>query len=326
MKLIITIDTEEDNWARYSATDNPVTNIERIPALQRLFDKYGVRPTYLVTYPVATNPRSVEILKKILEDGKCEIGTHCHPWNTPPFNEKAAITERDTMLCNLPEKVVYQKLTVLHKTICENFGIIPVSFRAGRWGFGPAVARSLCLLGYRVDTSVTPYTSWRAYQGPDFSEFTPDLFRFGAGGLDDRDADGPLLEVPASIGIIQANFKRSAALLNLIDNNLARKLRLTGLLYRLKLLNKAWLCPELFEAESMVKLVRHMDASNHPCLNMSFHSTSLHGGLTDFVRKGGEKDFLHRIGRVLEYCNDLGYECMTLLEFEKEHAVNTPIQ
>ena len=30
MKLIVTIDTEEDNWAHYSATNNPVSNIERI--------------------------------------------------------------------------------------------------------------------------------------------------------------------------------------------------------------------------------------------------------------------------------------------------------
>lgn len=83
MKLIITIDTEEDNWSRYSATDNPVENIERIVPLQQLFDEFGVRPTYLVDYPVATNPKSVSVFKRILEEGKYEIGMHCHPWNTP---------------------------------------------------------------------------------------------------------------------------------------------------------------------------------------------------------------------------------------------------
>ena len=317
MKLLVTIDTEEDNWARYSATDNPVTNIQRIPDLQTLFDEFGVRPTYLVSYPVATNLQSVDILKKILKQGKCEIGMHCHSWNTPPFDAKAAITERDTMLCNLPEAVVHEKMAVLHEAIINNFGIVPVSFRAGRWGFGPAVARSLCKLGYRVDTSVTPYTSWEGYQGPSFTRYDNELFRFGPGGLDDRGPAGPVLEVPATVGFLQANFKRSAALMNLIDNSLARKLRLTGLLYRLKLLNKVWLCPELSYAESMTKLIRRLVANNHHCLNMSFHSTSLHGGLTDFVREGGEKDFLRRIGRVLDFCRDLGCECMTLSEFEK---------
>ena len=67
MFLVITIDAEEDNWSRYSATDNPVSNIERLIPLQQLFDEFGIRPTYLVSYPVATNPRSVEILKTILK-------------------------------------------------------------------------------------------------------------------------------------------------------------------------------------------------------------------------------------------------------------------
>lgn len=319
MKLIITIDTEEDNWNRYSATDNPVTNIERIPALQRLFDEYGVRPTYLVTYPVATNPRSLEILKRILDEGKCEIGMHCHPWNTPPFDEKAVIRPQDTMLCNLPEAVVHEKMTVLHEAIRKNFGIVPVSFRAGRWGFGPAVARSLCLLKYRVDTSVTPYISWVAYQGPDFSEFTPDLFRFGAGGLDDRDADGPLLEVPTSIGFLQKNFSRSSTVMNLIDNGLVRKLHLTGLFHRLNILNKVWLSPEMSNTDFMISLVDRMQENHYPCLNMTFHSTSLIGGLTGFVREGGGKTFLKKIDKVLAYCREFGCESLTLSRFRNAY-------
>ena len=65
-KLVVTIDTEEDSWNPYSAEENTVKNVERIIPLQKLFDEYGVTPTYMVTYPVATNPRSVAILKRIL--------------------------------------------------------------------------------------------------------------------------------------------------------------------------------------------------------------------------------------------------------------------
>ena len=176
MKLIVTIDTEEDNWSRYSATDNPVKNIERLPHLQSLFDIFGVKPTYLVSYPVATSPRSVDILRGFLDEGKCEIGMHCHPWNTPPFEEE--INNYNTMLCNLPEELQYKKMENLHKMILRNFGIVPVSFRAGRWGFNQGVARALCRLGYRVDTSVTPFENWVIYQGPDFSGFDPFPFRF----------------------------------------------------------------------------------------------------------------------------------------------------
>ena len=38
MKLIVTIDTEEDNWTAYSATDNPVENIGKNMPLQELFN------------------------------------------------------------------------------------------------------------------------------------------------------------------------------------------------------------------------------------------------------------------------------------------------
>jgi len=99
MHLVVTIDTEEDNWGQYSADSFSIENIKKIPALQEMFDEFSVVPTYLVTYPVATNRESVEILKDILQRGKCEIGMHCHPWSTPPFDEER--NSFNSMLCNL---------------------------------------------------------------------------------------------------------------------------------------------------------------------------------------------------------------------------------
>ena len=45
------------------STDFTLNNIRRIPRLQDLFDKYGMLPTYLVTYPVASDEESVKILR-----------------------------------------------------------------------------------------------------------------------------------------------------------------------------------------------------------------------------------------------------------------------
>ncbi|TAK08329.1 MAG: WalW protein, partial [Candidatus Manganitrophaceae bacterium] len=67
MKLIITIDTEEDNWGSYRSTGMTLENIKRIPVLQQLFDAYQVKPTYLITHTVATDEASVAILKPILD-------------------------------------------------------------------------------------------------------------------------------------------------------------------------------------------------------------------------------------------------------------------
>ena len=82
--LCISIDVESDmpNWVVEPETT--LENVRGIPRLQELFDEYGVRPTYLVTYPVADDPECVEIFRRIHEAGRCEIGMHCHPWTTPP--------------------------------------------------------------------------------------------------------------------------------------------------------------------------------------------------------------------------------------------------
>ena len=318
MKLIITIDTEEDNWDRYSATDNPVSNIDRIPALQSLFDEFGVRPTYLVTYPVAANPRSVEILKRILDEGKCEIGTHCHPWNTPPFDEKCAITEWDTMLCNLPEEIVHQKLTVLHDTICKNFEIVPVSFRSGRFGFSPAVADSLCRLGYLADTSVTPFINWQSSHGPDYFNFGPEPFRFGPAGLSRNNKKGPLLEVPVTIGFHQTNFHLCRFLIRATGHRLSARINLRGILFCLRLLNQFWLSPEVADADAMIRLARRMEKNKYPALNLTFHSTSLKNGLSPFVKShADENQFFDKIRSFLDHARNAGWESVTLAEFEK---------
>lgn len=318
MKLIVTIDTEEDNWARYSATDNPVTNIERIPALQSLFDEYGVRPTYLVSYPVATNPRSVEILRSILEQGKCEIGMHCHPWNTPPLEEKAAIRGRDTMLCNLPDNLIREKIAFLHYTISENFGITPVSFRAGRWGFSATAADALCDLGYKVESSVTPFVSWLGYQGPDYSDFGPDWFRFGSKGLEVQNNTDPLLEVPVSIGFLQPGQEGCRHLAKALKNSLARRLHIGGVLERMKLLNLVWLSPEMSSVQEMTALAGRMRKNGCAFLNLTFHSTSLKAGLSPFVQSAADGDlFWKKLSYFFSAAREAGWKSLTLTELEK---------
>ena len=70
MYLVITIDTEEDNWGNFSPNGYSLENINKIPALQELFDEFNVKPTYLLTYPVATDKTAVSIFKKILKTGQ----------------------------------------------------------------------------------------------------------------------------------------------------------------------------------------------------------------------------------------------------------------
>jgi len=311
MKLIITIDTEEDNWDLYSATDNPVSNIDKIIPLQILFDKYGIRPTYLITYPVATNPASREILKRILGENKCEIGMHCHPWNTPPFKEE--INAVNSMLCNLPEQLIIDKLRTLSQVIEQNFGVTPRSFRAGRWGFSPVVAKALYQVGCHVDSSVSPFVNWREYHGPDYSTFQLYPYRFDPGDIKTPNDQGVLMEVPATVGFLQNNFERCQLLTKKLEGKVGKNLYLKGLLHKLKLLNKVWLSPELSSASDMIRLARRIRGMNYPFLNMSFHSTTLRAGLSPFVKdKADEEKFIRKIDDFLSFTTEAGFQSVTL--------------
>jgi len=303
MYLIVTIDTEEDNWSHYSPTGHTVRNIERIPYLQDLFDERDIKPTYLITYPVATNEKSVCVLKKILDEGKCEIGSHCHPWNTPPFEEEN--TERNSMLCNLPADLQYRKMKTLHKGIIENLGIWPVSFRAGRWGFNQEVARNLNKLRYQVDTSITPFWDWTAEHGPDFSENYPVPYRFSCDNGTEESRHGTMVEVPVTIGFAQENFSICNRMLKSLSRNHVRKMKLIGIMYHLHLLNRIWLSPEFSTSKEMIKLARKMAKRNCQVLNMTFHSPSLIAGLGPFVKtEEDERQFLKHIKNFLVFAHD----------------------
>ena len=311
MKLIVTIDTEEDSWATYSPTVNPVKNIERLVPLQQLFDRYEVRPTYLVTYPVVTKPESMAILKRILDQGKCEIGMHCHPWNTPPFDEE--INDFNSLLCNLPEPLVRSKLENLHNAIVHAFGITPVSFRAGRWGFSPAVARTLAELGYLVDSSVSPFVDWSEYFGPDYSNFPLHPYRFDPDEIKIPNERGSLMEIPATVGFLQNDFKGCQRLARALENGVLQKLRLKGLLSKLGVLNKAWLSPELNSSDDMIRLAKRLRGMQYPCLNMSFHSTSLLAGMSPFVQdRADEEKFIEKIEKFLIFSVEAGFQPVTL--------------
>lgn len=312
MKLIITIDTEEDNWSDYSRNANKTENIKRIPELQGIFDDFNVKPTYLINYPVATDDYAKQVLSGILKEGRCEIGTHCHPWNTPPFEEE--INRTNTMLCNLPAGLQYKKLNTLHRTIKNNFDIEPMVFRAGRWGFSLEVARNIYKLGYRIDTSVTPYTDWSDYDGPDFSDIPANSYRINMDGIAGGPKDGYLLEVPATVGFLQRNFALSNRIHRALSARPINKARLVGIFFRLRILNKVWLSPEMSDGRDMIRLTERF-MEDYDLINMTFHSPSLQRGLTSFVQtREDEKTFSQRIRDFLKYTCDAGIESIRLSE------------
>jgi hypothetical protein len=77
--LLVAIDTESDNqWDREARRHPTFVNTRALERLHDVFARHGVRPTYVVTYPVARDPESAAALRRILARGDAEIGAHHH--------------------------------------------------------------------------------------------------------------------------------------------------------------------------------------------------------------------------------------------------------
>lgn len=306
VKVFITIDAEEDDWGVFTPDRHSVVNISELPMLQGLFDKYGAIPTYLITWPVASHRSSRKIIRSLVDSNRCEIGTHCHPWNTPPYEEK--LGKGHSMMCNLPSELLTAKMAHLHELIVDELKVTPICFRAGRWGFGNAVAKCIHNLGYKVDTSICPFVDWSAEGGPDFTGASTFSYRFDPDDILTRKAAGSMLEVPPTIGFYQRNFKLCHSVRTKILNGPFSNYHILGVLDRLRVLNFRWLSPELSNGSEMVHLAKRFVRSGHRFLNMSFHSTSLVPAKGPFVCNTEQlSDFLARIESFLMFARNQGF-------------------
>jgi len=313
VKLIVTIDTEADPWKPSWHSEQPVTNIAALSEVQELFTAHDIRPTYLVDFPVASSASSVSLLRSFLENGQCEIGAHCHPWTTPPFEEPC--TQKHTMLCNLPRSLILRKLRSLHHRIIEAFDTVPTSFRAGRWGYSTAVAVCLDKLGYKIDTSITPLMDWTSLGGPNFSRALPRPYCFNPDNIFNNALPGRMIEVPATIGLIRRDLPLMPQWHWRTSQAYSWGFPSIRLLTKLRLLRKVWLSPEVCSSKEMIALTKALIQEGAPVINLFFHSPTLQPGLTPFTRIQKDKDrFLADLREFLRFARSAGCESITLSE------------
>jgi hypothetical protein len=317
MYFIISIDTEEDNWDNFLVQPT-LNNIKRIDLIQKLFDRLHIKPTYLITHSVANDQESVIYLKSILESDRCEIGTHLHPWNTPPLEEE--LIPSNTMLSNLSEELQFKKLYRLHHKIKDSFNYIPQSFRAGRYGLNSSLVKNLIKFNYMVESSITPFLDWRSFHGPDYSNFgLLNPYWISDQDLSTENKDSKLLEVPLSAGFLQKNFFRANNLFNKFKYFPYKNFRIIGFLAQLHLLNKVRLTPEGYSFWEMRQLVKVMQGNGIKTFNLSFHSNSLLPGRTPFVRSERELvQFLIKLETIIQYFLELNFVPVTLSQIPEK--------
>jgi hypothetical protein len=275
-RLLVVVDTEEEfNWHEPVSTRNrSVTNVTAQPRAHDIFQRYRLVPTYVVDHPVVSDEAAVATLSALREDGKADIGAHLHPWVNPPYQETVSV--RTSYPGNLPDWLEYAKLEKLTEAITAAFGERPVAYRAGRYGLGPATFENLRQLGYKIDTSVVPFTSFARDGGPDF--------RCERRSLTWRGHDRSILEVPLTVGFCGCLSRLGGDLYPQLATDAGMTLRLPGIASRAGLLERIRLTPEGTRAGDLVRLARALIREGETTFVYSYHSPSMVPGHTPYVR------------------------------------------
>ncbi len=275
-QLVVIIDTEEEfDWAKPHARENTrVTAIAAQHRAQEIFARHGVVPTYVVDYPVVADDTAAGHLEGFRAAGACEIGAHLHPWVNPPDDEP--VNGRNSFPGNLPAELERAKLARLTEAIAARFGTRPTVYKAGRYGVGPHTAESLEALGYTIDASIVPRTSFTIDGGPDFRAFGPEPYWFGR--------ERRLLALPLSVGFAGHAARFGPALYPRLFGRLATTLHLPGLLARARMLERIRLTPEGVDGAGLRRLTRSLVRAGVRCFSLTYHSPSLAPGHTPYVR------------------------------------------
>jgi hypothetical protein len=312
--VLVGVDTEaDDQWSAEGRRNVQVRNAERLPALQALFEGFGVRPTYLVTHEMATRDESRGILQDLARSGRCEIGAHLHPWSSPPFRPEDLAAH--SYPHNLPGELLERQLTELTLTIEQGLGVRPTTYRAGRNGLDGRTLKVLERLGYTVDSSVDPLFNERrkggmAFAGAPLHPYHPDYRDVRRAG------SSKILEVPISAGTVPPLGKPLERLYASLPTIPWR-----GALKRLGI-RAVWLRPSYTTLPDMIAFASRLRERRAPCFNVIFHSSEILPGGSPYTPDARSVErFLDDLKRLLEHLTStLGAAPRTLAEFRAAWA------
>jgi hypothetical protein len=288
--LQVVIDTEEEfDWSKGPDRSKvSVKHLQQLHLVQDIFEQYGLKPCYVVDYPVASDLNHNQLLVDAFRNDKCEIGAHLHPWVNPPYTEPLSVS--NMYPGNLPYELEKQKLQRLTDRITETFAFKPVIYKAGRYGFGPNTQQILEELKFQIDLSVCPAFDHSYDGGPDYHKFGVKPFYFG----------NNLLEIPLTAAYVGFAGRFSNQLFNFAKQH--EKFRLPGVFARSGVVDRIVLSPEGFTAAEHVKITQFLLKRNVRFFTWSFHSSSIVVGNTSYVQSQKQlAEFLDRFKRFFDF-------------------------
>jgi glycosyltransferase involved in cell wall biosynthesis len=279
--LVAVIDTESEFlWsAGVGADEGSVHSIEQLKRAQSIFERYGLKPCYVVDFPVVSNKESAATIRGFVERG-AEVGVHLQPWTTPPLVEPKEGWH--AFPGNLSANLERQKLTHLMEAVRRAFGVPPRTYKAGRYGISRASLRTIEELGFDVDLSVAPTFDYGLEGGPDFSLFGAAPYWFGHAR--------PMLELPTTSGFVGLLRAFGTPIWHFSERGWIGKTRWRGLLDKLGLLSRVRLSPEAYKAKEMIRLTRVLMSKGCRYFTLSFHSSSLQPGFTPYSKTRADTD------------------------------------
>ncbi len=291
--LFVVVDTEEEfDWhGPFSRANTSVRSARHVERAQRILEKYQIRPTYVVDFPIAHQPDGYGPIKAIHDSGGCSVGAHLHPWVTPPFDE--AVTGTNSFACNLGPSLERAKIETLLQEIGDHLDVQPRIYKAGRYGFGFSTVTVLDSLEFEVDMSINPSSDYSAQGGPNFEDFDAAPFFFGP--------KRRLLEIPCTGGYAGIAGTFGPAVHRYASRPLLRGAHVVGVLARLGIVNKVMLSPEGYSAAELQLLTRALMAQGVRTFSLTFHSPSLEPGHTPYVQTTG--DLNRFFDRITSYCD-----------------------
>src|SRR5690242_942402 len=244
--LCVVIHTEEEfDWAKpYDRRADGVTHMRHIGRAQEIFDAHGIVPNYVIDYPIASQDEAIAPLKSFADQKRALIGAHLHPWVSPPYVEE--VNTRNSYPCNLPRELEAEKLERLTTQIENAFGRRPLTYLAGRYGFGASTGAILESLGYEVDISPAVPIDFSADGGPDYSGYTSHPYWFGE--------RRKLLGLPGTGGYVGWLRGGGTPLYRAATRPTMRRVGVAGACARLRAIERIRLSPEDYTEPEMRRL------------------------------------------------------------------------
>jgi hypothetical protein len=301
--VVMTVDTEEAwDWAgHYPVSDYSLEHIERLHELLALCRKYEVNTTYFANYAVMNDKKSAATMIQISQLPGNEVGMHIHPWNTPPFEMLTEVRPPDTYLHNLTPEIIQAKMESVYKAHLDA-GNTPYSFRGGRYSSNEVIQEFLKSKGFKVDSSVVPYSKWKEQGSPDYSH--RDLYPVRIAPV--LGQERALWELPLTLGFTRKPFGVWAEFYNKVEYSLLGKIRTIGIIERVGLVRRIWLNFETDKDCNWKKFFQILELMNVPVITLTVHSTALFKGLTPYTRNAEEeRAIFKRIERVFQMLSSI---------------------